>query len=192
MSDQNSSWKKSFPMWLTWSRIALCVPILIVLDWVERPYSGYIAAALFIVASITDWADGYYARLFNAQSTMGKFMDPIADKILVSTILILLIPFGPLGKDGPLLVILLLARDILIGGIRSVAAADRLIIDAKMTGKWKTAVQMVGIPCVLIGTPLFGLPLVDIGRIALWISVVLSAVSGWQYVAMYRESRKGA
>lgn len=155
----------------------------------EKPLSGYIAAALFIIASITDWADGHYARLFNAQSTMGKFMDPIADKILVSTILILLIPGG---NVGPLLVILLLVRDILIGGVRSIAAADRLIISAKATGKWKTAIQMVGIPCVLIETPVFGVPLVEIGRIALWISVVLSVVSAWEYVQMYRDSRKAA
>lgn len=155
----------------------------------EKPLGGYLAAALFIIASITDWGDGYYARLFNAQSTVGKFMDPIADKILVSTILILLIPSGHVG---PILVILLLARDILIGGIRSIAAADRLIIDAKATGKWKTAFQMVGIPCLLIETPIFGLPLVEIGRGALWISVVLSVISGWEYVQMYRESRKAA
>lgn len=174
-------------MWLTWSRIALCVPIVLLLQYVERPLAGYLAAAIFIVASVTDWFDGYYARLFNAQSTMGKFMDPIADKILVSTILILLIP---LGNVAPILVILLLVRDILIGGIRSVAAADRLIIDAKATGKWKTGFQMVGIPCLLIETPLFGLPLIDIGRAALWISVVLSVVSGWQYMALYFESRR--
>ena len=175
-------------MWLTWSRIALCVPIIAVIMLVDRPLSGFIAAALFIVASITDWGDGYYARLFNAQSTMGKFMDPIADKILVSTILILLIP---LGNVGPVLVILLLSRDILIGGIRSIAAADRLIIDAKATGKWKTAVQMAAIPCVLIG-PIGPVPFTDIGRIALWVSTILSLVSGYQYIAMYRDSRKAA
>ena len=178
-------------MWLTWSRIALCVPIVAVIMFVERPLAGFIAAALFIVASITDWGDGYYARLYDAQSTMGKFMDPIADKILVSTILILMIPLGTLGHYGPLLVILLLSRDILIGGIRSIAAADRLIIDAKATGKWKTAVQMAAIPCVLIG-PIGPVPLADIGRIALWVSTILSLVSGYQYIAMYRDSRKGA
>ncbi len=189
---ERASWKKSLPMWLTWSRVALCLPILVILEWMERPLAGYIAAALFIIASITDWADGYTARLFDAQSTMGKFMDPIADKILVSTILILLIPLGTLGKEGPILVILLLARDILIGGIRSVAAADRLIIDAKAAGKWKTGIQMIGIPCVLIGEPIFGLPIVEIGRVSLWASVILSLVSGWQYIALYRASRKAA
>ncbi len=183
------TWKKSLPMWLTWSRIILCLPIVAILMLVDRPLSGYLAAALFIFASLTDWGDGYFARLYNAQSTMGKFMDPIADKILVSTILILLIPGG---NVGPILVILLLARDILIGGVRSIAAADRLIIDAKATGKWKTGFQMVGIPCLLVETPVFGVPLVEIGRIALWISVVLSAISGWEYVQLYRASRKAA
>lgn len=171
--------------------MVMCIPMIAILELMERPLAGYLAAALFIIASITDWADGYYARLFNAQTTMGKFMDPIADKILVSTVLILLIPLGVLGRDGPILVILLLSRDILIGGIRSIAAADRLIIDAKATGKWKTAVQMVAIPCVLIGS-LYEIPLSEIGRIALWVSTILSLVSGWQYISMYLDSRKGA
>jgi CDP-diacylglycerol--glycerol-3-phosphate 3-phosphatidyltransferase len=185
------TWKKSLPMWITWSRMVLCIPIAVVVLTMDSPLAGYVAAALFILASLTDWADGYFARRFDAQSTMGKFMDPIADKILVSTILILMIPLGVLGRDGPILVILLLSRDILIGGIRSIAAADRLIIDAKATGKWKTAVQMVAIPCILIG-PIGPVPLAEIGRIALWVSTILSFISGWQYVSMYLNSRKGA
>lgn len=183
------AWKKKLPMWFTWLRMAACVPLILVMLYMEPPMRGWVAGVIFILASITDWIDGYLARLYNAQTTMGKFMDPIADKILVSTILILLVPSGHVG---PVLVILLLGRDILIGGVRAVAAADRLIIDAKPTGKWKTAVQMVGIPAILIETSFFEIPVGRIGLILLWVSVVLSLLSGWEYIQMYRESRRAA
>lgn len=186
-------WKLELPMWLTWARMAACVPLTVVMLTVERSLAGWIAAAIFIAAAITDWLDGYFARKFHAQTTMGKFMDPIADKILVSTILILLIPSHAVH---PVLVIVILGRDILIGGIRSVAAADRLIIDAKAAGKWKTAVQMVAIPAVLINVSFstsFATEPVStqlIGQTLLWMSGVLSLFSGWEYIQLYRDSRK--
>jgi CDP-diacylglycerol--glycerol-3-phosphate 3-phosphatidyltransferase len=141
-----------------------------------------------MIASVTDWFDGHFARKYNAISSMGKFMDPIADKILVASVLIMLIPSG---KVGPILVLLLLARDILIGGIRSIAAADRLIIDAKATGKLKTGLQMISIPLILVDPAVFGgASAYNIGLGILWFSVILSMISGYQYVQMYAESRK--
>ena len=190
------AWKRELPMWLTWSRIGAAVPMTAVMLNISKPWAGWVAATIFILAAITDWLDGHFARKFNAQSTMGKFMDPIADKILVSTILILLIPSGAVH---PVLVILILGRDILIGGIRSIAAADRLIIDAKAAGKWKTAVQMIAIPAVLIDVPvatdslgpLYAISTQTIGHGLLWLSAVLSIVSGVEYINMYRRSRRG-
>lgn len=175
-------------MWLTWSRILVC-PFFVVFLSLKASVWGWLSALLFVLASITDWFDGYLARKYNAVSNLGKFMDPIADKILVATVLIMLIPTG---RVGPILVILLLTRDILIGGIRSVAAADRLIIDAKPAGKWKTALQMVAIPALLIpGRDLNGLALNEIGLVLLWISVLLSLISGAQYIQLYyRQARK--
>lgn len=186
--EQIPAWKRALPMWLTWSRILVCPFFVIFLSW-KAPIGGWLSAVLFIVASATDWFDGYFARKYNAISNLGKFMDPIADKILVATVLIMLIPTG---KVGPVLVILLLTRDILIGGIRSVAAADRLIIDAKPAGKWKTALQMAAIPAILIpGGAIGGIPLNEIGLVLLWVSVILSMISGGQYIQLYfNESRK--
>jgi CDP-diacylglycerol--glycerol-3-phosphate 3-phosphatidyltransferase len=187
-------WKRELPMWLTWSRMAAAVPLTAVVLMMSKPVSGWIAAGIFILAAITDWLDGHFARKFNAQSTMGKFMDPIADKILVSTILILLVPGGAVH---PVLVILILGRDILIGGIRAVAAADQLIIDAKAAGKWKTAVQMIAIPAVLIDVPLvtdslgplYNISTQTIGHGLLWISAILSLISGIEYINLYRRGR---
>lgn len=173
-------------MWLTWSRMLVC-PVFVVFLSLEAPIWGWLSALLFVAASATDWFDGYFARKYNAISNLGKFMDPIADKILVATVLIMLIPSG---KVGPVLVILLLTRDILIGGIRSVAAADRLIIDAKPAGKWKTALQMAAIPAILIPGDAFGdVPVNDIGGVLLWMSVILSLISGGQYIQLYMKSR---
>jgi CDP-diacylglycerol--glycerol-3-phosphate 3-phosphatidyltransferase len=180
------AWKQQLPMALTWSRMAVC-PIFIPLMMLEGAIWGWLAAGLFIIASITDWFDGYLARKFRATSNLGKFMDPIADKILVATVLIILVA---LQRVGPVVVILLLARDIFIGGIRSVAAADNLIIDAKATGKWKTGLQMVAIPALLIHTPIYDVPVTSIGTGLLWVSVVLSTISGYQYVKLYLDSRR--
>lgn len=183
-SEPIPAWKKRLPMQLTWGRMAVC-PLIVGLLVLGGPIDRWIAAGLFIAASITDWFDGYFARKYKAISSMGKFMDPIADKILVASTLIMLIP---LDRVGPIVVLLLLVRDILIGGIRAVAATDNLVIDAKATGKWKTGLQMVAIPAILVDVP-FDLPLLRIGQSLLWFSVVLSLLSGWQYVQMYRESR---
>ncbi len=147
-----------------------------------------VAGVLFILSSITDYYDGYFARKYNAVSNMGKFMDPIADKILVTGVLIMLLYQA---KVDPWMVILILSRDTFIGGIRSVAAADQIIIDAKPTGKWKTALQMGAIPALMIGSANPWLPHVDqIGYVLLWVSVVLSLTSGLQYYQAYASKRK--
>ncbi len=180
------AWKKKLPMWLTWSRIWVC-PVLIALVWFDGPTFRWAAALLFILASMTDWFDGSLARKYDAESNMGKFMDPIADKILVATALILLVHSR---HADPVMVILLLARDIFIGGIRSVAAADGVVIAAKAAGKWKTGLQMTGIPAMLIATDdFFNVPALKIGQTLLWLSVILSLLSGAQYVRLYLKSR---
>ena len=95
-----------------------------------------------------------------------------------------------LGRVDPFMVILLSGRDIFIGGIRSVAAANQVIIAAKPFGKWKTGFQMVSIPILLINVELMGIPFPAIGRTGLWISVLLSCVSGLQYTYGYWKGRK--
>ena len=180
------AWKKKLPMWLTFSRMAVCPLFIPLMHW-SSPLGNWLAAVLFIAASITDYFDGSLARKYNAISNMGKFMDPIADKVLVATVLIMLVPSG---RVGPELVLLLLCRDIVIGGIRSVAAADNVIIDAKAAGKWKTAMQMVAIPLILVSYDFQGLPITHLGELLLWVSVILSMFSGYQYVSLYFENRK--
>jgi len=180
-----SDWKKSLPMWITLSRIVL-VPFIVALMWPNNLAGNVAAAIFFLIASISDYYDGYFARKYNAVSTMGKFMDPIADKILVTSILVMLVP----DRIEPLMVIIILARDNFIGGLRSVAAADRIIIDAKPAGKWKTALQMVAIPAVIINQRFLGIPFEKIGYWVLWGSVILSVTSGIQYYLGYLKAKQ--
>ena len=184
-------WKKRLPMQLTWARMAIA-PVFVLFYWDPANVSSWknwAAAGFFVAASITDYFDGMLARKWKAQTNLGKFMDPIADKVLVSAALIMLIPTG---RCSPVMALILLTRDILIGGIRSVAAADNVIIDAKAAGKWKTGIQMVGIPMMLVDETILGIPSAKVGHGLLWLSVILSVLSGYEYVSLYLRNRKSA
>lgn len=182
-----TEFQKKLALRITLSRI-FAVPIIAAMMWPNTLAWNVTAAIFFMLASITDYYDGYYARKYDAVSNFGKFMDPIADKILVTSVLAMLLA---LGKIDVWMMIIILARDNFIGGIRSVAAADQIIIAAKPAGKWKTAMQMIAIPIVIIGNMDPYLPYLDkIGYGVLWISVVLSITSGIEYYVGYLKSRK--
>lgn len=187
-----TEWQKKLPMQITLTRIFL-MPFIVALMIPNEFLWNVFAAFLFIIASITDYFDGHLARKWNVVSNEGKFMDPIADKILVTGVLVMLLA---LHKIDFVMVILILVRDTYIGGIRSVAATEQIIIAAKSAGKWKTALQMGAIPVVMIGsfepwlsytwTPWIG----KIGYGILWISVILSISSGIEYYLGYQKEKK--
>ncbi|MFK8137123.1 MAG: CDP-diacylglycerol--glycerol-3-phosphate 3-phosphatidyltransferase [Bdellovibrionales bacterium] len=177
------------PNLLTLTRI-LMIPAMIWLLLAPTKDSLFTVAILFIIASITDYLDGWVARRYDLVSTLGKFLDPISDKLLVSSLLIMLIP---LEVVSPVLVILLISRDILIDGLRAVAASERIIISAGQLGKWKTAIQMFCIPAVLISDPkIFNFSVGELGILGLWFSVLLSILSGLEYTKLYLVKRKKA
>jgi CDP-diacylglycerol--glycerol-3-phosphate 3-phosphatidyltransferase len=176
-----SNWKKSLPLWTTLFRI-FAVPLIIALMILQPAHWNWMSAGLFILAAVSDWLDGYWARLYDAESDLGRLLDPIADKFLVSSVLILLIP---LQRIEALLVVLLLSRDILINGLRSFAASKGKVIAAGNMGKWKTAVQMVAIPAILIYENVFFLSGKEIGYWGLWVSLGLSLFSGFQYLWLF-------
>jgi len=160
----------------------LVVPVIVVLMIWQPDGWNWWTAVIFVLASLSDWLDGYWARKYKAETDTGKLLDPIADKFLVSTVLILLIP---LGRIEALLVLLLLNRDIIINGLRSFAASKGKIISAGQMGKWKTAVQMVAIPAILIHENVGPLSGQAIGYWGLWLSLGLSLFSAAQYVVAY-------
>ncbi len=172
---------KNLPLGLTLFRIFLTIPIVIGL-FLQNENINWICVVLFYIASITDYYDGYFARKLKAVTNLGKFLDPVADKILVSSVLTVLVA---LQKVDIWMVILFISRDTLIGGIRAAASADMVIIDAQTTGKWKAALQMISIPLLMVNDlhPYF--PSQKIGYGLLWFSVGLSLLSGWQYIQLY-------
>lgn len=154
------------------------VPVIILLMLLKLPYWALLSCILFIIASLTDWLDGYLARKLDSVSTMGKFLDPIADKVLVSSVLIM---FIPLQWIEALAVLLLINRDVIIGGVRSIAASQGNVIAAGNLGKWKTTFQMIAIPCLFLAHDWSFLPFREVGYYGLWASVLMSLISGFQY-----------
>ena len=177
--------KRKIPTLITISRI-LAVPFVVALMAPDSPLYNMLAALLFVAASATDYFDGALARKWGVVSNLGKFMDPVADKVLVTSVMVMLVAQV---KIDPYLVMILLSRDLVIGGLRSVAASDQVIIDAKPAGKWKAALQMLAIPAILIQEPMIGSYGVHhLGYAILWISVFLSLTSAWDYIQAYRQN----
>ncbi|MBC7690519.1 MAG: CDP-diacylglycerol--glycerol-3-phosphate 3-phosphatidyltransferase [Methylotenera sp.] len=166
------------PNLLTLSRM-LFVPVVVTCLFVKTPKWDLIAALLFGVASITDYFDGYIARRQKLETVYGKLMDPLADKFLVVSALIML---QELGRIHPVVVILLICREMAITGLRALASAEGLVIGASASAKWKTAAQMVAIPCLMVKQGLFGIPLYPIGMALLYISLAISLWSAQDYI----------
>ena len=143
---------------------------------------------LFIIASFTDMLDGYLARRYNMVTTMGKFLDPLADKIIVNTAMILMIP---IGRIPAWIVALTIIRDLIVDGIRSIASAEGLYIQASPLGKQKTVAQILAVTALMIHYPLLGANSHLIGTIILYIALLLTIYSGADYfVKFYRRARK--
>lgn len=174
------------PLYLTLSRIVLVAPTALFL-LMDTDLGRFLSAVCFIIASITDYYDGYYARKLNAVSNLGKFLDPVADKILVSSVLILLLHSNLVDQW---MVILFVTRDTIVGGIRAAASADGIVIDAQSTGKWKAALQMIAIPMLLLNDLHPQLSNRQFGYGLLWLSVLLSLKSGFDYCNSYFKSLK--
>lgn len=158
----------------------LCIPIFVVFMLIESiPYNYYLAAIVFIVASITDLFDGKIARKYHLVTNFGKFMDPLADKMLVSAALICLTP-----KMIPSwVVIIIISRELFISGFRMLVADQGIVLAAGWWGKFKTAFSMVMIIVLIVNTPLNNSVLYIIGQILIWISLALTIISMIEYVS---------
>src|SRR5262249_15464998 len=127
-------------------RIA-AIPVVVALLWTGTPRASYVAALVYTGAAITDWIDGWLARKFGQVSVIGKFLDPLAAKLLVMATLVVMLP---LIRLSAWIVIVLLGRELAISGLRSIASSEGVVISASQSGKWKTAFQMVGILCLMV------------------------------------------
>jgi CDP-diacylglycerol--glycerol-3-phosphate 3-phosphatidyltransferase len=136
----------NLPNLLTLGRIA-AIPVLVVLLLFDSKEAGFWAAAVFGLAAITDWLDGWFARKWEIVTVLGKFLDSLADKLIVMAAFIMLIP---MGRVPALAVFLILAREMVVTGLRSIASSEGIIIAASDLGKYKTIFQMTAIPGLLL------------------------------------------
>ncbi len=176
----------NLPNKLTLARIAM-VPVVLLLLWLEGWWSCLAASIFFGIASLTDLMDGYLARRDNQVTTLGKFLDPLADKVLITSVLIML---TGLGWVNPWPAIVIIARDLMVTGLRSIAADSGIVIAADTYGKAKTVMQIVALIPLMLHYPWFGLPLDALGQFLLYIALVLTVFSGWNYFRnFFREQR---
>ena len=167
------------PNRLTILRVAMIPLFVIAMLWQQLPYSDYIAGGLFIAACITDFFDGYLARKYNQVTTFGKFMDPLADKLLVCAALICFLA-DPQANMPAWVVIIIISREFIISGFRLVAAEKGVTIAASYWGKFKTVSQMFMI-IVLIAD--LGGVFDIVGTVLIWLSLILTVVSLIDYIA---------
>lgn len=179
----------NIPNKITISRIFL-IPIFLVVmlapfDWGEvsflgavMPVTHLIGALIFIFASATDWVDGYYARKYNLVTNLGKFLDPLADKLLIASALIVLVE---LQLAPSWIVIIIIFREFAVTGLRAILAEGGEVVAANMLGKIKTWAQIVAISALLLHNIIFEMISVPFDDIALWVAMIFTIWSGLDY-----------
>lgn len=177
----------NIPNMVTFCRIAM-VPVIVVLLWLmnrtgvtlsQVEYLSYITALFFALAGISDLVDGYYARKYGQVSILGKFVDPTADKLIHMAVMVMLIP---LDRFPAWLVVVILFREILISGLRSVAAAEGEIIAAREWGKKKMVWMTVGLTALILPNPFLMLNSFSFGWVCMVIGLVYSFLSAGEYI----------
>ena len=169
----------NLPNKLTVLRILL-VPVLIICMLARFPYHNWVALAVFVIASLTDLADGKIARKYGMVTDFGKFMDPLADKLLVTSALICLVG---LGKIASWIVIVIVAREFTISGFRLIAANNNIVIAANYWGKFKTTFQMIAIILLIMDIP----ALQVVTTMAVYIALALTIISLATYIYENRQ-----
>lgn len=191
MTAERSSQILNLPNMLTMMRIA-AIPLLAALLMSPSKTSGFWAAAVFAIASITDWLDGYLARRMGIVTVFGKFLDPIADKLIVMAAMVMILPFG---RVPAWMVLVILGREMIITGLRGIASSEGIVIQASDLGKFKTIFQIVAILGLVlhydynwffgIAHPLLTVNMHNIGMFYLWIATILTIWSGVDYLARF-------
>lgn len=186
----------NLPNKITVFRILLIPVFMIIMlagfDWgtieaagTKLPVSHLAGALLFIFASATDWVDGYFARKYNLITDLGKFLDPLADKLLVSAALIIL---TELGLAPSWMVVVIISREFAVTGLRLILAGGGEVIAANMLGKIKTWTQIIAVSALLLHNLPFEYLSIPFASIFLWIAVVFTVISGWDYFAKNKDA----
>lgn len=168
----------------------LMVPLVVFFLYLQGPVFCTLAAVAFVFAAITDWLDGYIARRFNLVSSMGKFLDPLADKVLICSVLIM---FVHLGWAPAWVVIIIVCRELVVTGLRALAIDEGIVLAADRFGKAKTVLQIVAIVPLMLHYPILGFELWPVGEALLYAAMVLAVFSAGNYLYyFYRHAIRDA
>jgi CDP-diacylglycerol--glycerol-3-phosphate 3-phosphatidyltransferase/cardiolipin synthase len=174
----------SLPNVLTYARIVAVPGLVACLYFLEGDTARWWAFGLFVAAAFTDWLDGYLARLWAQQSTLGRMLDPIADKLIVGTALLMLVADNTIRGANVWAAVIILCREILVSGLREFLAELNVKVHVTQLAKWKTTVQMVAL-AVLLACPaaekLFP-GILDYGLVFLWLAALLTLWTGFDYL----------
>jgi len=179
----------TLPNLLTLSRI-LAVPMLVFLLWRPTPIDYAITFVLYCIVGITDYFDGYLARAQGQISKLGQFLDPIADKIMVAAVILMLVASRKANGEPPILedwniipALIILLREIIVSGLREFLAELRVSMPVSHLAKWKTTFQLVALGALILGGALPALAWIHlVGVISLWAAAALTLVTGWDYL----------
>ncbi len=179
----------NLPNLLTLARI-LAIPVVVGLLYLASPLASWFALAVYALACITDWVDGYLARAWAMTSAFGRALDPIADKLLVGAVLLVLVATDDIHGVHVVAALIILLREILVSGLREVLAGTKVSLPVTQLAKWKTGIQMVALGVLIVGDEgaslvpyLRDLPIGDIGMGGLWLAGLLTLKTGYDYTA---------
>lgn len=170
------------PNLLTLSRI-VAVPILVLLLWAPGRFESGLAFALYVMIGITDYLDGYLARKLKTVSRLGAFLDPIADKIMVAAVLLMLVAIDAIDGLHIIAALAILLREILVSGLREYLAGSQVSVPVSQLAKWKTTFQMIALGALILAgaVPAAGW-IVTLGLVSLWLAAALTVITGWDYL----------
>lgn len=186
----------NLPNKITVSRICL-IPIFVILmlfdfGWgdmnflgAEVPVHQFVATLVFILASTTDWIDGHFARKYNLVTSLGKFLDPLADKLLVASAFILLVD---IQLAPAWVIIVILSREFAVTGLRAILAGEGTVVAANQLGKIKTWTQIIAIVALLLHNPIFAYVNFPFDLLALYVALFFTIWSGWDYFYLNRHT----
>lgn len=172
---------RSFANKLTVSRI-VTIPLILMFLAVPRAWAAWIAVVLFTGAGVTDWFDGYYARKENQVTKIGQFLDPIADKLLVASVILVLVATRQISGLSVFPALIILIREVAVSGLREFLAGVQVSVPVSRLAKWKTTIQMVALGFLIVGrhAPHI-IPATFIGDLGLWIAGVFTVITAWDY-----------
>lgn len=176
----------TLPNALTLGRVA-AVPVIAALFFLDTPAGRWITLAIFAVAAITDFLDGYIVRRYDQHTEFGRFLDPIADKLLIATTLMMMVAFGQIAGLAIIPAVVILCREILVSGLREYLAGIDVGLPVSWLARWKTAIQMIALGFLIIGDAAHPpvpeeLPVRLIGEAGLWIAALITLFTGFDYM----------